>query len=517
MRKLIMVLLAMVLIFSNTKAILSETNSVWEEISRGYFDINAVLIDADNPDVIYIGSNNAVIKSEDGAQIWRDVLSIKGQNRVVNFLASDSQDKNSLYAACGNGLFYSNSGGKYWRHIFGGKSYLENDCTVIAALPAALYLGTRAGLFISKDRGNTWYRSIGKVGKSQILAIALDKNTLDTLYVASREGVFKSRDKGESWVRIFTADSSGNNHDAEEMPQEQTETQGHGIRYLCLDPQNPDYLYLATSRGIYKSKDSGKTWESFTGYGLLSRDIKFILISDSSVLYALTKSAIYEYQDKRWQEISIDLPSTDIRFIALDRNYNLYAACDKGLFKAASSGNNSGRNDLLSLYLKGEPDINRVQEAAVEYAEVHPDKIKAWRKQAARKAILPQLRLGLDRNVTDLWHWEGGSTTKTDDDILKKGRDSVEWDISLSWDFSELIWNNDQTSIDSRSKLMSELRDNILDEVTRIYFERIRLKMEVDSLNIVDRKKRLEKELRLKELAASLDALTGGYFSKAMQ
>ena len=60
---------------------------------------------------------------------------------------------------------------------------------------------------------------------------------------------------------------------------------------------------------------------------------------------------------------------------------------------------------------------------------------------------------------------------------------------------------------------MAELRDNILDEVTRIYFERIRVKMEFDNLKIEDRKKRLEKELRLKELTASLDALTGGYFS----
>jgi hypothetical protein len=67
------------------------------------------------------------------------------------------------------------------------------------------------------------------------------------------------------------------------------------------------------------------------------------------------------------------------------------------------------------------------------------------------------------------------------------------------------------------SWLVAELRDNILDEVTRLYFERIRLKMELDNLTIEDRKKRLEKELRLKELVASLDALTDGYFSKALK
>jgi hypothetical protein len=61
---------------------------------------------------------------------------------------------------------------------------------------------------------------------------------------------------------------------------------------------------------------------------------------------------------------------------------------------------------------------------------------------------------------------------------------------------------------------MIELRGDILDEVTKLYFERLRVKMELDNLSIEDRKKRLEKELRLQELTASIDALTGGYFSQ---
>jgi len=57
------------------------------------------------------------------------------------------------------------------------------------------------------------------------------------------------------------------------------------------------------------------------------------------------------------------------------------------------------------------------------------------------------------------------------------------------------------------------LRQDVLDEVTKLYFERLRVKMESDNLSIEDRKKRFEKEIRLDELTASLDALTGGYFS----
>jgi hypothetical protein len=80
-----------------------------------------------------------------------------------------------------------------------------------------------------------------------------------------------------------------------------------------------------------------------------------------------------------------------------------------------------------------------------------------------------------------------------------------------------LIWSEDQTSIDVRSRLMVQLRDDVLDEVTKLYFERLRVKMELDNLSFTERKKISEKELRLKELTAYLDGLTGGFFSAQLE
>ena len=64
---------------------------------------------------------------------------------------------------------------------------------------------------------------------------------------------------------------------------------------------------------------------------------------------------------------------------------------------------------------------------------------------------------------------------------------------------------------------MVELRDDILDQVNKLYFERLRAKSELDNLAIEDKNKRFDKQLKLEELTASLDSLTAGYYSEQLQ
>jgi len=492
---------------------------IWDDIGRGNLNLITVLINPDNSRVIYVGSSNAVLKTEDAGQNWRNILSIRGQNKAVNFLLFDPKDKLALYAATSGGLFYSGNAGNNWKRIFRGKNSFENECTGLAILPYGIYLATKAGMFLSKDKGRSWHKETGKIGNTHILTISYNLREPDYIYVVCIDGVFKTQDAGKSWERIFIAHPIENGGDKDEAGEDQDEEERFSdIRYVGIDPNNSNYVYIATKKGVYKSQDRALTWNLLTDYGLLNRDAGFLCISYNSKIYVATKSGIFEYVDQRWSELSLRLPAKDVRFLAVDNQNNLYAACDNGLFKAKLDySSTDNQNNLITLYSKDEPKIKEVQEAAIRYAEVEPEKIKQWRNQAAKKALLPQVSVGIDRNTTDLWHWESGSSTKVDDDTLRKGNDSLDWDVRLSWDLGELIWNDDQTSIDVRSKLMVQLRGDILDEVTKLYFERLRVKIELDNLSIEDRKKRVDKELRFQELTASLDALTGGYFSQQLK
>jgi len=431
----------------------------------------------------------------------------------VNFLSFAPDDKNSLYAATGNGLYLSLDRGKNWERIFKGKNYLENECTALAILPSGLYLGTMAGLFTSKDRGRSWHKESGILSKDQVLNIACNLSEPDYIYVAGLNGVFRSADAGKNWEKVFGKDINGK----AEIEEENGQAEDHfHINYIAIDGRNLNHIYLATSRGVYQSWDRAGIWDALSDYGLLDREARFLLVSYESVLYAVSGAGIFRYQQQRWFELSSGLAAQNINSLYLDRQANLYAAGQQGLFRAniAFSRDDCGNNATV-LYCQDEPEISAVQNAAIKYAEVGPEKILRWRKECRMKAALPRLSIGIDRSKSTNYEIYTSATAK----YAYEGPcdRTYGWDITLSWELGDLIWSDNQTSIDARSKQMVELRDDILDEVTRLYFERLRLKMELGNLSIEDRNRRLEKELKIKELTAMLDALTGGYFSQQLK
>ncbi|MCU0652382.1 MAG: hypothetical protein MUC39_05530 [Candidatus Omnitrophica bacterium] len=480
----------------------------WQEISRGELNIKTVLINPNNPKIIYFGSGKGVFMTDDAGLNWRNVLIAKGENKLVNFLAANS-DAGLIFAATGNGLFRSKTDGLAWQKIYKGKNYAQNDCTAVVAAGQFIYLGTKGGLFISNDNGRSWQKESGELANSAVLAIASDKNKNGCIYVACLAGVFKSKGNAGPWEKIFSASPV----EKSDSPEEEADTQDEEEKESKIKSLNIDdsgNLYLVASEGIYQSKDKGLSWNLLPVYGLLSRRINSLFISKEGKLYAAGKSGVFCYEEERWRELSWGIAAEDFFSFAGDASGNLYIACSKGLFRGKSAVNS---DKIMAISQGNEPGIKSIQDVAIKYAEVNPEKIIQWRKQAGKKAFLPKVSVSVNQNTSDLWHWETGSSTKAGDDTLVEGRPSVDWDFTFSWDLSDLIWNSDQTSIDTRSRLLVQLRNDILDEVNKIYFARLRVKMELDNLGIEERKKRLEKELRLQELTASLDALTGGYFS----
>ncbi|MCX5686711.1 MAG: hypothetical protein NTW09_04555, partial [Candidatus Omnitrophica bacterium] len=127
------------------------------------------------------------------------------------------------------------------------------------------------------------------------------------------------------------------------------------------------------------------------------------------------------------------------------------------------------------------------------------------------KALVPKVSVG------KYIHTSTNSTiyTSATRDYVAVGPDDISngFDVSVSWDLGNLIYSDDQTNIDVRSRLTTQLRNDILDDLRRVYFERKRLQFEIMTNPPKDLKARFEKELRIQELTQAIDDLTGNYLS----
>ncbi len=164
----------------------------------------------------------------------------------------------------------------------------------------------------------------------------------------------------------------------------------------------------------------------------------------------------------------------------------------------------------------GEPTVREVQTQAVDYQRVHPEVIDSWRVRARVRAIAPQLQADAQgtidndlRKVTNLDAAQSEIESTTDSNT---GRLT----IGGRWDLDRLIFEPQEMAVAREAVRTANLRDRVLEEVTRRFFERRRLQVDLELAPPTDLSDRVRKELRLQELTADIDAFTGGWYSEKL-
>jgi hypothetical protein len=165
--------------------------------------------------------------------------------------------------------------------------------------------------------------------------------------------------------------------------------------------------------------------------------------------------------------------------------------------------------------LKKEPSCPDVQKAALAYFNINKERVESLRRGAAYKGLMPIFELSggfaqsrLDEDTTDNI-WYPGNVW------LEKGAGGYSWDAraKLAWNLPLLVFNAEELDVASLAGLVQ----SILKEVTRLYYMRRRLQMDLVLNPPADEGTRLTKELRLEELTALLDAMTGGFFERELR
>jgi photosystem II stability/assembly factor-like uncharacterized protein len=212
---------------------------------------------------------------------WRSIGPARG-GRSIGVAGSSSRPNEYYFGATGGGLWKTTDGGVTWRAVSDGffKSSSVGAVAVAESQPDVVYAGMGEvqlrgniiqgdGVYKSGDAGRTWAH-VGLARSMAISRIRVHPTNPDIVYVAAlgdpygpnaERGVFKSIDGGKTWESVLFRNN-------------QT-----GAVDLSMDPKNPDVLYAGfwevfrtphslssggPGSGLFKTSDGGKNWTDLT-------------------------------------------------------------------------------------------------------------------------------------------------------------------------------------------------------------------------------------------------------------
>ncbi len=256
--------------------------------------VSSVRVDPRNPSNIYAVSSNRVYKSSDKGATWQPTLATPAGSLWINPVDS------TLYATVVNpaapglvtpmgGIWRSHDGGATFAMVDTGLSGTPNlvfdptNASVIYGHWAEASQCETAGIYKSTDGGDTW-KATGLTGcGTGPGALAIDPAHPSTLYASSHQGgLVRSDDGGDTWTTIgalvneVLVDASSTLYTVSGSVVEVTPPGGATvtkaapviINMLVIDPTNSSIWYAIASgnpaAGIYKTTDSGDTWQPVT-------------------------------------------------------------------------------------------------------------------------------------------------------------------------------------------------------------------------------------------------------------
>ena len=238
---------------------------------------------------------------------FRNIGPAMTSGRIAD-IAIHPENENIWYVAVGSGgVWKTMNSGTTWKSIFDNQKVYSTGCiTIDPNTPSTIWLGTGEnvggrhvgfgdGIYVSHDDGKSW-KNMGLENSEHLSKIIIHPENSDVVWAASQgplwskggeRGIFKTKDGGKTWKRTLG------------------DSEWVGATDMLIDPTNPDVLYAATwqrhrtvagylgggpGSGLHKSIDGGETWKELKS-GIPSSNLGKIGLAmspfNSDVLYAV--------------------------------------------------------------------------------------------------------------------------------------------------------------------------------------------------------------------------------------
>lgn len=228
--------------------------------------------------------------------------------RVTDLDVNPNNPVEMYVAYASGGLWYTDNNGMSFTPLFDKQNVMTIGDIAVDWNTGSIWVGTGEvnssrssyagdGIYKSTDKGETWVH-VGLPESHHIGRIILHPSNPDIAYVAAlghlyspheERGVFKTTDGGQSWKKILYVDDNT------------------GAVDLIIDPLDPSTLYASmwyrtrrawdfvesgTTSGIYKSSDSGDTWQRIMngmpdGEGTGRMGLSASVENDQTIIYSI--------------------------------------------------------------------------------------------------------------------------------------------------------------------------------------------------------------------------------------
>ena len=275
-------------------------------------------------DILIAGTRyNGIFLSADGGDNW--VLS----NDIPGSVNTIFEKDNYLFAGISSGAYTSPDSGKTWLSINTG---LTGSVESVAVIDSLLYIAIHEGVFRSNIYNIEWQLVLS--GSAQALAV----NETNCIYAGVKNNIYRSDDFGMHWLLIDSALSGAsvssiavkdNYVFASSYGKDLLISDNYGDNWSVSDIDNSsirqfgfvgDYIFAATSKGIYLSEDKGQNWKP-VNEGFTDKNIFSLSIYDNFIYTSVWGHGIWKRALGQMITNILDKNATDPINFELFQNY----------------------------------------------------------------------------------------------------------------------------------------------------------------------------------------------------
>ena len=170
-----------------------------------------------------------------------------------------------------------------------------------------LLAATMDGLYRTFNELKGWEKVTitGYDPAGRVFSISTHKDTPRKIFAGTKQGLFVSNDGGDSWQHIDRGPTDVS------------------VKAIAQDPRDAQLVIIGTNQYIFRSTNGGRTWVR-RGGGLPSGDFTSVVISptnpDEVMAAEYSKGGVYRSTDKGyiWERVDVELPSNRVWTLMFD-------------------------------------------------------------------------------------------------------------------------------------------------------------------------------------------------------